>query len=229
MTQINTNIELYRELFWKASEYFDNKINKVMQNCNCKDCKTPCRLDNEQNDCIEFSSFSKNAIDYIKNELGKEILERIFQTKQHLQNFACKNCGVCCNLASSQYSYEELTEKAKNGDNYATQFTKTFTPYENEIEARNYYPEFYDSVKNSLKEGENVYFYHCLKVTKDNLCSDYENRPQICRDFPDNPLVLLPKQCGFLQWKDDVEVVALFNHALIEISCFALEKLEKNK
>ena len=42
------------------------------------------------------------------------------------------------------------------------------------------------------------YFYHCPRVTKDNRCPDYENRPQICRDFPDNPLAFLPLSCGFM-------------------------------
>lgn len=208
LTTGETNIELYRELFWKANEYFDNRIN---------DFKKQTKLNDNK-------SLSK----FIKEDLGKEILERLFQIKQHRSNYSCTNCGTCCRLASSEYSYDELKEKAKNGDNYATQFTQTFTPYEPQEKAREMYPEFYDRVKISLKTGDEVYFYHCLKVTEDNLCSDYENRPQICRDFPDNPLVLLPPRCGFQQWREDVEVAALFNHALIEIANFSLAKIEES-
>ena len=91
---------------------------------------------------------------------------------------------------------EELKKKAKNGDNFATQFTSIFVPYKDENEAKQIYPEYFELLSERL-EGEKVYFYHCPKLTKENRCSDYENRPGICRDFPDNPLGFLPGPCGF--------------------------------
>ena len=48
---------------------------------------------------------------------------------------------------------------------------------------------------------ENYYVYHCPKITEDNRCCDYENRPQICKDFPDNPIAFLPLSCAFSNWK----------------------------
>ena len=71
-------------------------------------------------------------------------------------------------------------------------------------------------LKIESKEDE-VYFYHCPKLNDCNRCKDYEKRPQICRDFPDNPLALLPKSCGYNAWKHEVEPVALMLHSMLEI------------
>ena len=71
------------------------------------------------------------------------------------------------------------------------------------------------------------YFYHCPKLNECKRCSDYENRPQICRDFPDNPLSILPKSCGFYEWRKEVEPVALMLHSMLEIIDYYTEKIKK--
>jgi len=48
-------------------------------------------------------------------------------------------------------------------------------------------------------------------------CSDYANRPVCCRDFPNNPLVILSPKCSFNAWRDEFEVEALFLNAMIEL------------
>ena len=90
-----------------------------------------------------------------------------------------------------------------------------FVPYASKEEAGEIYPEYIKMLEKS-KEGD-VYFYHCPKINDCNRCTDYENRPQICRDFPDNPLSLLPKSCGFYSWRQEVEPVALMLHSMLEI------------
>ena len=70
------------------------------------------------------------------------------------------------------------------------------------------------------------YFYHCPKVTQGNRCPDYENRPQICRDFPDNPTAFLPPKCGFKDWKLKSNSVSLKLSAEMEISLFYIEKIK---
>ena len=60
---------------------------------------------------------------------------------------------------------------------------------------------------------------------QENRCPDYENRPQICRDFPDNPISFLPKACGFSKWKEEVEPLALKLRATLEIADFYKNKL----
>ena len=90
-----------------------------------------------------------------------------------------------------------------------------FVPYNSKEDARKVYPEYIKLLEDN-KEDE-VYFYHCPKLLDCNKCSDYENRPQICRDFPDNPLSILPKSCGYSKWKEEVEPIALMLHSMMEI------------
>ena len=137
--------------------------------------------------------------------------------------FKCSGCATCCRLACSEYSYEELKQKASNGDSFASQFTSIFVPYENFDDARTIYPEYVDLVM--AKTNGKIYFYHCPKLTIDNRCSDYENRPQICRDFPDNPLDILPEKCGYCAWKEEINPIALMLHSMIAIIEFYKRKL----
>ena len=74
---------------------------------------------------------------------------------------------------------------------------------------------------------EDVYFYHCPKLTTCNRCSDYENRPEICRVFPDNPLSILPESCGFYEWRQEVEPIALMLHSMVEIIDYYKEKIQR--
>ena len=147
------------------------------------------------------------------------------EIQSYRKNCDCISCGVCCKFAVSEFSFEELNEKARNGDNFATQFLSVFVPYEDMLEVEKVYPEYVQMLKDSGENG--YYFYHCPKVTEDNRCSDYENRPQICRDFPDNPIAFLPKNCGFKDWKLKSESVSLKLNAEAEIINFYKEKIKE--
>jgi len=173
-----------------------------------------------------FRDWQKAALQKIQEEMSRDILIKIREIKEFRYSFDCKKTGTCCRLASSEFSYEELKEKAKNGDNFATQFISVFIPYDNIEDVKKIFPEYIDLVFLQLDEGEKAYFYHCPHVTDNNLCSRYEFRPQICRDFPDNPLSILPPVCGFKEWKDDVLVASMILHALIEILEFNIKKIE---
>lgn len=53
-----------------------------------------------------------------------------------------------------------------------------------------------------LKRDSSGYLvFYCNKLGKDNLCTDYENRPSVCRDFPKKELSFcgggLPTGCGY--------------------------------
>lgn len=187
----------YREIFLKTSEEFNLQIEKIKPE--------------------ELSTFL--------NEVApKDVYQKWMKILEYRQNFQCIGCATCCKLACSEFSYEELKEKALHGDNFATQFTSIFIPYENENQPREIYPEYIELLAEKL-DGEKVYFYHCPKLTAENRCSDYENRPQICKDFPDNPLGMLPVSCGFSCWKEEVEPIALMLHSLLEIIDFYKNKL----
>lgn len=201
MSELGANIDnlinKYREIFLKVVEEFNLHLEKMGPE--------------------EFKS-------YLNKDSLKEICEQQLKILENRKKFNCSGCAVCCKLACSEFSYEELNHKAQNNDLFAQQFTSIFIPYENEEEARKIYPEYFELLKERVK-GENVYFYHCPKVTSENRCPDYDNRPQICKDFPDNPIGFLPKSCGYLKWREDSETPALILRALLEIIDFYKKKL----
>lgn len=197
VTDMDNIKKRYREIFLETGEY----LNQKMQNMNPK----------------EFC-------DFLSNDVCKEICEKHLKILECRKKFSCSCCSACCKLACSEFSNEELVLKAKNGDNFASQFVSVFIPYESEEEAQKVYPEYFELLKNKAP-NEKVYFYHCPKVTEEGRCPDYENRPQICRDFPDNPISFLPKNCGYVKWKKEVENDALRLHSLIEIVDFYKKKI----
>lgn len=170
-----------------------------------------------------FVMWQKLILDRIENEISKDILKKLADIKKYRYDFSCNHTGTCCRLACSEYTFEQLKEKALNGDRFAKDFVSIFIPYENIEDARVIYPDFVSMMES--KAGT-VYFYHCPHITDDNMCSIYDKRPQLCRDFPDNPLAILPETCGYYQWKKEVEYSALLMHALIEICGFYRNKLE---
>lgn len=223
MTELNDKIsdlrKEYRSIFKDSTEALNKLIEEI-------------RPENVSGDL--FDKYDKNsdgqrwqlaAIELLKGEVSKNIFRKLNEILAYRSQFKCVGCATCCNLACSEFSPEELAQKAKNGDKFATQFLSVFIPYESKEEARKIYPEYIELLE---ENGENeVYFYHCPKLTKDKRCSDYENRPQICRDFPDNPLSILPKSCGYKAWKDEIEPIALMLHSMIEIIDFYTAKLEE--
>ena len=58
-----------------------------------------------------------------------------------------------------------------------------------------------------------------------NRCSDYENRPDVCKDFPHNPLKLLPSTCAYNAWKNEVAHQAMLLKAKTDIIDFYKQKL----
>ncbi len=202
MSELTTEVDnlklRYREVFFKVSEEFGH----ILENIKPED----------------ISTFLDKTL--------KSAWELWIMLLRSKSDFSCLGCASCCKLACSEFSPDELAQKAQNNDNFAKQFLSVFVPYGSEEEAKKIYPEYFELLKEKAS-GEKVYFYHCPKVTEDNRCPDYENRPQICRDFPDNPLGFLPKKCGFKTWKKDVEDEALKIQAQIEIASFYKEKIKQ--
>lgn len=174
-----------------------------------------------------YRNWQKLCIDTIKNQIAPDISRKIADITNYRHNFNCSGCGTCCKLACSEFTYEELKLKAQKGDEFARQFTSVFIPYETLDEAREVFPDYVDLVKQTLDKDENIYFYHCPHITEDNTCTMYKDRPGICRDFPDNPLSILPPVCGFYDWKEEVMVAAMTLHAMSYIYKFYLEKIEE--
>lgn len=207
----------YREIFKKSLAEIANRIDELR----------PDGLDADVTDKFPVNSdgalWQTKVLDMLENDISKEVYRKYKEILAYRSQFKCVGCATCCNLACSEFSPAELKQKAENGDNFAAQFLSVFVPYESKEEARKIYPEYIQMLEENKED--NVYFYHCPKLTEDKRCSDYENRPQICRDFPDNPLSILPKSCGYKQWKDEIEPVALMLHSMVEIIEYYKEKI----
>ncbi len=208
----------YREIFLTTVDAIKQRVEEL-------------RPENLKGDI--FDTYAKNSdgekwqiavLDMFENDISHEIYRKWNEILAFRQNFSCKGCATCCNLACSEFSPEQLKEKAKNGDRFAAQFISIFIPYNTKEEAKKIYPEYIKLVEDTL-EDENVYFYHCPKLNDCNRCSDYENRPQICRVFPDNPLSILPESCGYYEWRLQVEPVALMLHSMMEIIDYYKQKI----
>lgn len=191
----------------------------------CQDCGVNIEKVLHQ-DC-SFIEWQKLVLQIIEDDIFKDILMKYKQMEAYKEeSFKCNCTGTCCKFACSEFSYDELLEKAKNGDNFATQFTSVFVPYENQEKAKEIYPEYVEMLEQKLGKDEKVYFYYCPHLDENNLCTQYDKRPDVCREFPNNPLSILPEWCGYYQWKEEVEVLAMTLHALLSISEFYKERLE---
>lgn len=216
---IKTLRKEYREIFLKSAEEIKSKVDEIKP----KDFNGEI-FDKYKKDSLG-AKWQQETVKLLTGDISKEIYRKLNEILAYRKNFHCVGCATCCNLACSEFSPEELRQKADNGDNFAQQFLSVFIPYESKEEARKVYPEYIELLEKN-KEYD-VYFYHCPKLTEDKKCSDYENRPQICRDFPDNPLSILPSSCGYKQWKEEVEPVALMLHSMVEIIDFYVAKINK--
>lgn len=226
--------KIYRDIFKKSQESLDSQLYSLKKLFLCNNCKESCEFKNDSGSLFElypdgctYKNWQKAVIDKLKNEVSRDIYMKVNAVLKFREKFSCSRCALCCKFASSEFSPEELKLKAENGDKFAKQFLGVFVSYENKEEAHKIYPEYIKLLKSKYENLDEIHFYYCPKLTQDGLCGDYENRPDVCKDFPNNALTILPESCGFNPWKDEVEITALTLHALIEITGFYIEKLDK--
>lgn len=207
--QLKKDRLLYRELFMNAAKSFKELMEGYKKNFN---------TDREWKEFI---------LKKIRTEIEPDINKKVQELLDYRKHFLCKRTGTCCSLACSEFSYEELTQRAKNNDNFASQFTSVFVPYENTEDARKVYPEYVDLVLSTLEEGESANFFYCKHRQGKNICPIYEDRPQICRDFPDNPFAIIPPSCGYHDWKEEIIVAAYTYYAMAQIYGYYYEKISE--
>ena len=119
----------------------------------------------------------------------------------------------------------QLKQRALRGDKSAREFSSIYVLYESEEMAEAICPEYYNKLKDYMDENERLYFYYCSKLGADNLCSDYENRPDICKDFPYSPLTTLPDECGYNQWHETASKLSMSIKAREDLIAFYKEKI----
>lgn len=139
----------------------------------------------------------------------------------------CKMCGKCCRVVTTSTPYRELKKMADSGDKGAIDFLSIFIPYESVDAAREVDEGVVNNIINMLsldgKYNENeVSFYYCKYLLDNNMCSNYENRPTLCRHFPSTPWAIVPPGCGFEGWlfakrEEDKQKVRKAKEELLEL------------
>ena len=116
----------------------------------------------------------------------------------------CLMCGKCCRVVTTAIPYDELLKLAKEGDIYAKEFLEIFLPYPSIDEARKAGDDIVENIlshlRNDEKSVENLTFYYCKYLQKDNKCGRYEDRMTLCKHFPSSPWAIIPPGCGFAGW-----------------------------
>lgn len=90
---------------------------------------------------------------------------------------ACNKCGKCCEMIYSAYDYTEKEFK----------FMQFIFPT---------YKRFY--IKGKDEFGNT--FFSCKYLGNDKLCTVYNKRPRLCRQYPKKKLAFyakMPEGCGF--------------------------------
>ena len=221
--------ENYHLIFVEAAESIRREIEKFKPENPCALCVVKnCKI--EKKDVFTdypiscpYRDWQKEVLSFLAGDYRQKLKNTYKLIMNKKSEFTCAQCASCCKLATSEYSYEQLKQRAARGDKYSRDFVSVFVPYNTEQEAKSANPEFFELL-NSITEDEKVYYYHCPKL-KENLCSDYENRPDICKDYPHNPLKLLPSACSFNKWKREIAKQSMLLKAKVDIIEFYKTKL----
>ena len=220
----------YEKIFIEAAESIRREVNAfkpedACKKCNIKDCKI------EKKDMFAayppacpYRDWQLKILTFLSGDYRQKLKAIYKNMMEKKNNYSCNNCAACCKLAASQYSYEQLKQRAMRGDKFAKDFVSVFVPYKSEEDAKKANPEYFELL-NKLVEDEKIYYYYCPKLNG-NLCSDYENRPAVCRDFPHNPLKLLPSECSYNAWKNEIAHEAMLLKAKVDIIDYYGSKLK---
>lgn len=221
--------ENYYKIFIEAAESIRNEIDKfkpenpctmcTIKNCNIvkKDVFTDYPVG------CAYRDWQKQVLSFLNGEYRQKLKNNYKMIMDKKEEYTCSCCANCCKLAVSEYSYEQLKQRAFRGDKFSKDFVSVFVPYKTDQEAKKANPEYFELL-NELMEDQKTYYYYCPKL-KNNLCSDYENRPDICKNFPHNPLKLLPSECSYNEWKNSISKAAMLLKAKTDIIDFYKAKL----
>lgn len=221
----------YEQIFIEAAESIRKELDTIKPENACDGCSNKeCKL--ERKDIFapypptgcKLREWQMQAITYLSGDYQTKLKAALKTIMDKQKDYECNKCGACCKLAVSEYSYIQLKQKAARGDKSSEDFISVFVPYESEAEAKSVNPEYFELLNNIVQEDK-IYYYHCPKLGSDNLCTIYEDRPSVCKEFPHNPLKLLPSECSFNEWKNEVSHQAMLLNAKADIIKFYKEKL----
>lgn len=114
---------------------------------------------------------------------------------------ACDRSGECCRGAAQASPWKNLLTNAADGDLTARSFLNQFIPYATLEEAKQNAPHAVQaSTEIAIARNINpqdLIFYHCRYLQGKSDCQVYEDRPALCRDFPESPFGAIPACCGY--------------------------------
>ena len=115
---INTR-KIYRELFNNARSAIERQIDSLKKASLCNHCKQGCDIDFNKitvlqkfPDGCRYKFWQESVLNLLENQISKDIYERIQIIEKRRQTYSCACCSSCCKLASSEYSFEELKQRA---------------------------------------------------------------------------------------------------------------------
>ena len=95
---------------------------------------------------------------------------------------SCRQCGACCRRLQLEQANRWMRSKRE--------FKKLVKEQ----------PEF-ARFQISGRDKQGLLVFNCRSLGSDNRCQDYDNRPQLCRDFPNKGIFFcggqLPNGCGY--------------------------------
>ena len=132
-----------------------------------------------------------------------EIFEEFLKKKN---KYKCKRTGICCRSATSVKPWEKLI-KAKDNQ-YLRDFFNLFVTYGRTDEYKKIFPNAYINCISIVKDRkdisiDDVYFYYCRFFKEPGICQIYEDRPDLCRNYPESPFDAIDSECGFYKWSID--------------------------
>lgn len=168
---------------------------------------------------------------WLDDEMGHSVVNTLQHIQHKRDEIDCHQCGVCCRVASSEYTYDQLLEHAKSGDVFAEQFTRVFLPYFNLESVRQQYPELVGAMLKEVVQSESIvaddrplkkalHVFYCPYVGEDNRCGLYGDpkRPALCETYPENPLVFVQPGCAWIGWKRDFHEPTIKAHAQLAVA-----------
>lgn len=114
---------------------------------------------------------------------------------------ACDQSGECCRGAAQSSPWQHIMAQAAHGDLTARAFLSQYQPYPSLQEAIAHAPAAVAASQEIAElrgdQAENLVFYRCIYLRGKNECQIYEDRPTLCREFPESPFGAIPKCCGY--------------------------------
>lgn len=219
----------YEQIFVEAAMIIRRHLDEFKPEAPCSTCANKdCKIEKKNiftsyppSGC-KYRDWQKQAITYLTGDYQQKLKLDYAALLDKKKDYECNKCGGCCKIQVSECSYQQLKQRAMKGDKFAEEFVSVYVPIETEEEAKlsdeNYYKKLNELV------DDRIYYYKCKKFDG-NSCSDYENRPDICKNYPNNPLKLLPSKCAFNEWHDEIAHAAMLLQAKIDIIKFYKEFL----